>query len=254
MVWAGRKMFMLWVVLFLITSAVSAQAMDEKITVFTEEWAPYNYSENGELKGISIEVLRAVIDKLEADVEFKLYPSMRSSKLMKEGPNTMFVSMFRTPEREEKFQWIGPLIDASIYFYKRKSDVRVITSLEEAKKVESIASRHAGLVHERLISEGFDNLDDTGRNAVEVYKKLLAGRCDLAISDAPLGVKHILKNLGQPTDILTQLPMKLVDQQLYIAVHKQVSPERVKRWQKALEELQKTDHYNEIIEKYSGEV
>jgi len=249
-----RKQLWFLYVLAVMASAVSARADDEKITIYTEEWAPYNYSEKGELKGFAIEILQAMLVRLEADVKVKLYPSARSLKLMEKGPHTMFISMFRTPEREAQYQWVGPLIDASIYFYKRRGDARMIQTMGDVRKVDLIASRHAGLVHDRLMAEGFDNLDDTAKNAWEVYKKLLAGRCDLAISDAPLGVAHILEKLGQPLDILTKTPVKLVDRELYIAVHKDVSSKIVMRWQQVLDELKQSGLYDQIVQKYRGDV
>jgi len=219
--------------------------------VLTEEWAPYNYSENGVLKGFSVEIVQYIIQDLKLDAVVRVYPSMRATHQLRNRSNAMFISLFRTAEREEEFHWIGPLIDSSIYFYKRKDSSLEITSIEDAKKVGVIASRHAGLVHQRLKAAGFDNLDDTAVHGLEVYKKLLAGRSDLGISDAPLGVKHILKEIGQPVDALTQTPVKILTSALYIAANKKISVQEIARWQKAFDQLKENGIYDQILKKYS---
>ncbi len=126
-----------------------------------------------------------------------------------------------------------------------------ITSIEDAKKAGVIASRHAGLVHQRLKAAGFDNLDDTAVQGLEVYKKLLAGRSDLGISDAPLGVKHALKEIGQSVDALTQTPVKILTSALYIAANKKISVQEISRWQKSFDRLKENGIYDQILKKYS---
>ena len=59
------------------------------------------------------------------------------------------ITMLRTQELEQRYQWIGPLGDGVIYFYKMQGNPLVISTLEDAKKVRLIACRHAGLVFNR---------------------------------------------------------------------------------------------------------
>jgi polar amino acid transport system substrate-binding protein len=94
-------------------------------------------------------------------------------------------------------------------------------------------------------------LEDTAKNGREVYRKLLAGRSDLGISDSPIGVKYILQQLGLPMTALTQTSVKILDMDLYIAVHKSVSPQEVKKWQAVLDRMKASGRYDQIIKKYS---
>lgn len=225
-------------------------AQEQSITVLTEEWPPYNYIENGELKGFSVEIVQRIIHDLKADIAIEAYPGMRATLLLNTLPRAMFISMFRTHEREKKYNWIGPLVDASIYFYKKKGSNINISTMEDAKKVDLIASRQAGLVFNRLKAEGFKNLDDTSVNGESIYKKLLIGRCDLGISDSSMGVKYILKRLKYSTDSLVKTNVKVVDATLYIAANKAIPPPEIERWQKALDRLKVSGVYQEILKKY----
>lgn len=243
----------IWVTILwgaLIFCVSTARAEDQTVTVFTEQWAPYNYEENGALKGISVEIVQKLMDEVGARANFVVLPSMRSIAGFRKNPGSMFISLFRTEEREDKYHWVGPIISSSVYFYKRAESALEIDTLEDAKGVNRVASRHAGLVHNLLRQNGFTNLEDTAKNGREVYRKLLAGRSDLGISDSPIGVKYILQQLGQPMTALTQTSVKILDMDLYIAVHKSVSLQEVKKWQGALDRLKASVIYDEIVKKY----
>ncbi len=240
-----------WTFFVLVTNAAYLSAQEKKLLVLTEEWPPYNYTENGTLKGFSVEIVQHIIRDMKRKASIEVFPGMRATKILKINPDAMFISMFRTPEREKEYKWIGPLIDSSIHFYKRKNTALEINTLEDAKTVGVIASRQAGIVRNLLLAKGFSNLDDTARNGWDVYRKLLAGRCDLGISDSPLGVKYILKRLGVPTDALTQTPAKILDAQLYIAANKNISDQEVRLWQKSLDALKASGGYERILEKYN---
>ncbi|WP_417793800.1 substrate-binding periplasmic protein [Terasakiella pusilla] len=244
----------IWAPIFwgaLIFWVSTAWAEDQTVTVFTEQWAPYNYEEDGAVKGISVEIVQKLMDEVGATAKFVILPSMRSTATMAKTPGSMFISLFRTEERENKYHWVGPIVSSSVYFYKRVDSALEIDTLEDAKGVKRVASRYAGLVHTLLQQNGFTNLEDTAKNGREVYRKLLAGRSDLGISDSPIGVKYILQQLGLPMTALTQTSVKILDMDLYIAVHKSVSPQEVKKWQAVLDRMKASGRYDQIIKKYS---
>jgi polar amino acid transport system substrate-binding protein len=241
----------LFCLLLLLVVSTKLQAQNDTITVLTEEWPPYNYTERGQLKGFSVEVVQQIVKDLQLDATFEIYPSMRASYMLENEPGNMFISMFRTPAREDKYHWVGPLVDSSIYFYKKKGNPLVVNSIEEAKGVNLIATRHAGLVYSQLKNAGFTNLDNNSIDGISVYKKLLSDRCDLGISDSALGVSYILKQLGYRADALIQTPVKVVDAELYIAVSKDISSETIEQWQQSLEKLKRSGVYDQILKKYS---
>ena len=229
----------------------SSWAQENTINVVTEEWAPYNYTENGVLKGFSVEIIQAIAKRLNQNIQIQFLPSMRATHILDNVPKTMQITMFRTPEREDKYKWIGPLGDGDIYFYKKKGNPLVISNLEDAKKVKKIACRHGGLVLNLLRAANFNNLDASSTDGISVYKKLLIDRCDLGISDTPLGVKHQLRKLDYPADALVQTAVKVVELPLYIACSKDIPDQEILLWQKALDEMKASGLYANIYKKYN---
>lgn len=100
-----------------------------------------------------------------------------------------------------------------------------------------IASRQAGLVFNTLTALGFSNLDASAYSSKQLYGKLLRGRADLAISDSPLGVRYLLKQMGLAEDALQQTPVKLLESDLYIAASLDFSDSEIALWQQALNRL-----------------
>ncbi|MFN3303030.1 MAG: substrate-binding periplasmic protein [Roseateles sp.] len=223
---------------------------DEKLHVVTEEWAPYNYAEGGVLKGLSVEVVQALARALQVEIDVQLLPSMRATVALDNQPRTLMVSMLRTPEREARYKWIGPLGDSSIYFYKRKGSPLAIDSFEDARKVPLICARHAGLTVSRLRDAGFTNLDASAPDGRAVYRMLLFGRCDLAVSDSPLGVAHALKQMGYAPDAVVQTPLKLLSLPLFIAGSKDIPDAEIARWQAALDAMKRSGAFQAILKKY----
>lgn len=237
-------------VLWLNLYAQSQSGSREPITIITEEWPPYNYEEEGQIKGISFKIVAALLKELGRDDLIRLYPSARTKKILDTSRRTMMFSMFRTSERESQYKWIGPIGSDAIYFYKRKSNPLRIHSLDDAKAVHLIASRQTGLVYNILIKNGFTNLDSSAYTSKQVYSKLIRGRADLAISDSPHGVSYWLEKMELPQDTLIQTEVKVVESPLYIACSLDFTAAEIKRWQQALDKIKANGIYDAIYQDF----
>ncbi|WP_372769206.1 substrate-binding periplasmic protein [Pseudoalteromonas sp.] len=151
-----------------------------ELSVVTEEWRPFNYTdENGEIVGSSTIKVKAILDSLGYQYQIHSYPWVRAMEMAKTNTNTLLYSIFRTPERESLYQWVCPLMaSVKIYLFhlKDRTDIN-LTSLDDAKKyITSVRRKTRG--HDYLINQGFVegvNLDVTSDPEAE-KRKFLAGR------------------------------------------------------------------------------
>lgn len=232
------------------SATASVPVFDAPVSLNTEEWPPYNYVVNGELTGVSVKIVQALLLELGRRDPISVYPSMRAKLMTESRPRSMMFTMFRTPEREKQYKWIGPIGRDSIYFYQRKDSPFHIHTLADAKMVPVVASRQSGLVYNHLIAAGFTNLDATANSGKSVYSKLLLGRADLGISDSPLGVHYFLRQMGLPADALVQTPVKIVESDLYIAASPDFSDAEIALWQQALDRLKANGTYERIYHEF----
>lgn len=223
---------------------------DEGILIVTEEWAPYNYALNGKITGLSTEIVTSIMRIEGMEYPIEVYPSMRAKMLIDTRPKTILYSLFRTPDREQNYRWVGPIIEENIYFYKLRSNPVKIRSISDTKRITLIACRRAGLIHDLLVERGYENLDESGTDSKQVYGKLLAKRCDLAISDTDIGIKYLFDQMDANLALIEKVNFVFFTSKLYIAFSKDISDEEYARWNEAFEKLRQSGELGRIIKRY----
>ena len=75
----------------------------QTLTVYTEEFPPFNFTENNNIVGVSTEVVEAVMKT--AGIEYKLesLPWARAFKYAKDQPNALIYSISRRAKRKNLF-------------------------------------------------------------------------------------------------------------------------------------------------------
>ncbi len=232
-----------------VFSSLSVLAQKPELTIITEEWPPYNYQENGKIKGFSTEIVQEIIKNLNLKYKIQILPAARLHSLINEEAYIMSFSLFRTKERENKYKWIGPISQEAIYFFKKKGNPLNIQTIEDAKKVNLITTLHKSLVYNSLLNQGFKNID-TSVDSLIIIKKVIKSRVDLGISLTNLGIKYQLGKANFPLDSLEVTPVKLLDFSLYIACSKNIPDKVIHQWQNALDEIKASGTYHKIFNKY----
>ena len=230
-----------------LVAAIEAPTYELKI--ITEDWAPYNYQENGQISGFSVEIVQAMMHQLGETHTITVYPGARGESMLDHQANIMNFSLFRTPERENRYKWIGPISQESIYFYKRKDDQRIFKSISDIKKVAKIAIPHKGLVSSYVDTLKLANIHKMPQKDAQ-FRHVLMGRADLLANVTPLGISYYLKQLNVDPDALLKTQLKLLEFPLYIACSKQMPDDIINRWQSALDQVKASGEFDRIYNKY----
>ncbi len=223
----------------------------DKITVFTEEWAPFNYLENGKVTGISVDIAREMMKMTGITGEIEVVPWARAYTQALTRENVMIFTMARTEEREDKFNWIGKVGEKKMYFFKLKSRKDI-----ELKSVEAAKRYMTGVVNNdvsemELLKRGFkhgENLDKAVTEDVNV-RKFFSKRVDLLLG-AEEDTMYLCKKLKYSYSEIQRLNVIVYDGEYYIAFSKETSEEIVEKFRRAFSELQKNGFYSKIRDKY----
>jgi polar amino acid transport system substrate-binding protein len=238
----------IWLTLFIAAPVlVSIPAAAQDMMVITEEYPPLSYSRDGSLSGVSVEIVREILRRLDQPDAIMMMPWARGYHLLKTKANVILFSTTRTKEREDLFHWVGPLCAARNGFYRKKGSDIQIDSLEDARKVASIATYKDDAREQMLKSLGFDNLDSSN-SAESNLKKLISGRVDLWFYDN-LGIPYVAKQTGVDLADL-ELALAVDEVSLYIAISKQTPAEIVERWRVAFESMQQDGTFLSISKKW----
>ncbi|NDV25468.1 ABC transporter substrate-binding protein [Desulfovibrio sp. JC010] len=238
----------LGLVVCLLFSAVSAHAFGLKL--MAEEYPPYSYRLGGESRGLFIDLVRMIQEKLgEKPGKITFYPWARGYKKLQSGTGDVLFPMCMTPERSAEFKFVGPVFWDDIYFYRKKGSGIELETVEDAKKIGTIAVTRYDIFHQNLVSMGYDNLDLSASPKCD-FMKLLRGRADLV----PMGSKAIsyffLRNPELDFKQLEKVGPSVFFTTNYIAFKKDTPDEVIEKWQAALDELKTEGEWQKLVDKY----
>jgi len=206
--------------------------------VYTEQNPPYNYIEQGKVSGSSTTLVETLFTQCGHQVagnSVHLLPWARAYHEVLHEKNTMLYSMVRSPEREELFQWVGPIGKMTLAIIAKKSThLSVATpSVLHRYKIATIPDTAS---EKALLSLGFrtDELDRFA-NVLSQFKKLKENRID-AIAFSVEGAFSLLKEMGcNVSDYEVVYVLKESD--LYFAFNKDTNPKIITAMNETLKTL-----------------
>jgi len=222
------------VVLILLSGCV-VKGPSTALRIITEESPPFNFSdERGNVTGQSTELVKEIMKKTGDGGVIEMLPWSQGYALVQKEPGTVLYSISRIPLRENMFKWVGPIGFADNWFYSKMGAGVKLDSLDDAKKVKSIAVYRDDSNQLYLQEKGFTNLD-ISENMAECIRKLVNGQVDLWLGPAE-GLHFIAYGAGvNPAEIEAVKYVRRAE--WYIAFNKEVPDSTVRSWQKALDEL-----------------
>ncbi|MCG8619470.1 MAG: ABC transporter substrate-binding protein [Desulfobacterales bacterium] len=232
---------------FVSLMILSAPVLAGQFSIMTEEYPPFNYTENGKLTGLSSEVMTELLNRLGHENNIKVLPWARAYNLTQTKEGMILFSTTRTEQRESLFKWVGPLATNKwVFFAKQGSDLK-INSLDDARKVKKIGTYKDDAAELFLNEQGFSNTESVIDDMSNV-KKLVAGRINLWIVGELQGVYKAKMATGSAAGLKKVFDVKST--QLYIAFSKSTPDAVIEKWQAELDKLKADGTYNRILKKY----
>lgn len=219
------------------------------LKIITEEFAPFNFSKDGKVTGQSTEIVRAIQKELNLDVDTQIMSWADGYEYTLANSNTAIYSTSRTNERENLFQWVGPIGSDEYLFYGLKSSNLKFESLEEAKNIGKIAVVKDDARQQFLQQRGLTNLT-LFDNDTDCYKALNYGTVDVVLG-SKLTMPKMAKSAGiEPTKLCAIYMLKKTP--FYIAFNKNTSSKIIEKWQIALDKLKGNGTYDTILTRWNG--
>lgn len=210
-----RYIFCWFIILF--SSILSAE---EEITIVTELMPPYQQMVEGKVTGKATRIIKKTMACAEIKTKIQLLPWKRAYYSALNNKNTLIYSIAKTPERDNKFIWIGTIFDTSIILFKLKSrtDI-VINNFKDIKKYR-LGLLRSGFITDYFIQHGFIPGKDFTFYEEESSKipMLKQGRFDL-IDGSPLIIHSSLPSNKMQRYKLQPVYTLKQAQQLYLAAN-----------------------------------
>ena len=220
-----------FVCFFLVINTVKAEVDLSKVSVITSFYEPYSYSEDGVAQGMAVNRARKIFAELNFYPPIHVYPWARAYKLALTKPNSIIFSVARTPERENKFYWIGEIVDFNVHLCRDKNKPNI-----QVPNLDALQDYRVGALNQDVKGQ---YLKKKGVKVTKIKSELtgikltLSGRIDLLPIDMN-SLKFRLKKLGLAEDtMVSAYPLQEISRPLYIAMHKETPIEIVEAFKAA---------------------
>lgn len=225
-----------------------ADYMPGTIQLFTEVSPPFNYGTGAgterKVEGYSVDIVNEIQTRTGYVNKINLSIWADAFAVVKYLPNSAIFRTTRTPERENMFQWVGPVSTSRTYFYTLASSGLTIETLEQAKNLQSISTPNGWFTHEFLINNHFQNIVATANTPMDALNQLIHGEVQ-AFLMSDLDVIWLANANDIPMSDLTQ-HMQALNYNDYIAFSLNTPAATVQQWQNHFDAM-KTDGTFETI-------
>lgn len=243
------------IITFLIlTLATPVYALN--LTIYTEEFPPFNYTQQGKITGVSSEVVKNVMAATGYHFKIKALPWSESYKRAQSEKNTLIYSISRTKSREHLFKWIG-VVAPTTYSVKAlvsRKDIK-IKRLQDMKHYR-IGTNVDDVMEHWLLHQGFQLSDftrTTGKySTLENFENLLNNKID--VWPAPDAVAYYIarqQGHSNPDAIMKSVfKLQALSGGYYIAGGLNTPDNVIATITKALNDFKKTDKFFKILANY----
>ncbi|KPQ29431.1 MAG: amino acid ABC transporter substrate-binding protein, PAAT family [Marinobacter excellens HL-55] len=240
--------------LMMVTLAGASSVIQaaERLYIFTEHYPPYNASVSGEgfahnedeITGICTDMVKAAMARVDYDVVMKMRVWSYAYDWVQGRDNHGLFCTARTDEREDLFQWVGPLAPIKWTLFAAPDSDITLENLDDAKELR-IAGYRGDVMSDYLVDQGFDVIMNSAGDVNP--RRLALGQADLWVTDGLVGPlvaeeEHGIVGL-KPVLVFRETPM-------YLAMSKETSPEVISDLQRAIDDARDAGEFDQIISRY----
>lgn len=234
-----------------MSSGGSAYA-EEPVVIAINIVPPYIFQKDGVLTGFIPEITGIVAKKAGLPYVMNVYPWTRVYQMGLEDENILMPAIFRTPERENLFKWVGMILPLKLWMFKLKRRADIHIDSIEAAKTYQVGGGNKDATTQHLIRQGFIR----GKNLTvvtgeeQLVKMLNSGRVDLIVSEE-LVFQYWVKASGlNPSDFEKAYSLDDSYAQLSFAFSQHTNDAIVGKYKKALNEIKEDGTFEKVFRKW----
>lgn len=226
-----------------LVSVFTFSTLAADIRMLTDIHPPLQFLQGDEFVGFGVDLVKAVAEQTGDKVRIDHLPWLRALHVASTEPDVGVFIILRTPERENQYQWVGPLMEVETALYAGSGIKEPVQNLKQASVAGRITLPRKWLAYDYLKKQGFTNL--YGVDTPEQMMRLLRmGRTDLVVADT-MSLATLTHEAGMERRHL-HYQMPLMKQGTYIAFSLQTDAHLIARWKQALENMKGDGQLNRL--------
>lgn len=194
-----RTFFSLLLTGFFAVAILISSATAQELPIVFEEYPPYEYIEDGEVKGINIDLIREAFRRMGLVPFFEPRPWKRALFELSEGTILALSSGFKTTERERFAYFPSEGLSMEEVVVMTRADNNITMS-----SLKDLRGLRIGLRTDYSYGLEFDSISDLDkRRAIsnkQLLKMLFAGRVEVIIANRAV-ISYIAKEINRYNDL-----------------------------------------------------
>lgn len=225
-----------------------AFSADKEISLVTEVYPPYVFKENGSIKGVATEIVKAVFKEADISSTINIYPFARAFHNATNIPDTAIFPLIKLTEREPLLIWGSELFpNAYVYTLKSRKDIK-LKDIQDLQNYSNGVIRNAA-DHLYLKELGIKNIQ-TVITLEQNIKKMMLSRIDTVIIPE-VCFNYTIKTMNlNKDDFVKSLKVTGLSTKAYLAFNKKTDKAVIERLNKAFSAIKEKGIYKKIIDKY----
>ncbi|WP_440950220.1 substrate-binding periplasmic protein [Methanosphaerula subterraneus] len=230
-----------------------------RLNYLTEESRPNNFVANGTVQGIAVDLLNATLARLDVPANatsVRVVPWTEGYAEALNTSDTVLFSTARTPDRENLFQWAGPIVSHDyVLFADRTRNISIANDTDLARyRIGAVTDDAAAqCLADHGVPKDRQVLDTSAAAGI---RRLAAGETDLfayALQSGRLVLNRTVSDPGRFQEVYT-----IGGSDLYYAFNRNVSPALVRSFQHGLDAVKSqkdtsgVSDYDRILDWYTA--
>lgn len=237
---------LIYIGIMFFTTQVTAKTLE----VVTLQYPPFEYVENGKLKGVVVEIVQEVFSRMQQPINISLLPWARSVKMIENGTADAIFTIYKTPEREVFADYSQEVLMPQVVSFFALKDSPVTFDGDLGKLSNYLIGTVWKINYGEIFNEALENkkiktinLAYTGEINIDM---LLHKRFDILVSNK-YGALHVLKNKGL-MDQVKELSPEIENVPSYIAFSKKRNLSSIRdKFDEILSKMKKDGTYDQIV-------
>lgn len=246
-----RKFVAFVLLLFILCgcAAVKKDNSNGEIVIGSDQFEPFSYIDNGEMKGIDVDIAKEALSRMGYTPVFKQIEWQKKDEYLRSGEIDCIWGCFSMDEREDLYAWVGPyLFSNQSVMVKEDSDIYSLADLKN--KIVGVQATSKA----EWAFENNDQLDDirylyTFSTINEVFISL-----QRAYVDAVAGHELALRALIRGSDDYRFLDENVLTSKLGVAFKKDYDQSFLALLANTLHEMRNDGTIKEIVDSYTSNV
>lgn len=124
-----KRHFALMMLILLFTQSTYAYSRPERLLLATQEWFPYQYQEDGEIKGTGVERIKCIMKKMEQPYQLTMTKWDKAQLQTEVGSQHGFFLASHNSKRDEYAEYSAPVMDQNWSWFSLSDSIEIKSSM-----------------------------------------------------------------------------------------------------------------------------